>query len=102
VPTRFPRNCRDFSPSVNTKLILFVLVDMTCNGSARPGSVPGDAGDAVRELYSCHASALHRYVQRFCRDKATADDIVQETFIRAWRHLPQLTADQRPIRPATC
>jgi len=24
---------------------------------------------------------------------------VQETFIRAWRYLPQLTADDRPIRP---
>jgi RNA polymerase sigma-70 factor, ECF subfamily len=24
---------------------------------------------------------------------------VQETFIRAWRHLPQLSADDRPIRP---
>ena len=36
---------------------------------------------------------------RFCRDSAAADDIVQETFIRAWRHLPQLRADDRPIRP---
>jgi hypothetical protein len=24
---------------------------------------------------------------------------VQETFIRAWRHLPQLVADDRPVRP---
>ena len=24
---------------------------------------------------------------------------MQETFIRAWRHLPQLSADDRPIRP---
>ena len=24
---------------------------------------------------------------------------MQETFIRAWRHLPRLTADDRPIRP---
>jgi len=24
---------------------------------------------------------------------------VQETFIRAWRHLPQLSADDRPVRP---
>ena len=24
---------------------------------------------------------------------------MQETFIRAWRHLPQLIADDRPIRP---
>ena len=29
----------------------------------------------------------------------SADDIVQETFIRAWRRLPELTADERPVRP---
>jgi RNA polymerase sigma-70 factor, ECF subfamily len=42
---------------------------------------------------------LYSYVERFCPDRASADDIVQETFIRAWRHLPQLSADDRPIRP---
>ena len=26
-------------------------------------------------------------------------NIVQEIFIRAWRHLPQLSADDRPVRP---
>jgi RNA polymerase sigma-70 factor (ECF subfamily) len=39
------------------------------------------------------------YVGRFCPDRASADDIVQETFIRAWRHLPQLSADDRSVRP---
>ncbi len=58
-----------------------------------------DADAAVRQLYSRHAAELHSYVQRFCPDRASADDIVQETFIRAWRHLPQLSADDRPIGP---
>jgi RNA polymerase sigma-70 factor, ECF subfamily len=61
--------------------------------------LPGDADAAVRQLYSRHAQALHSYVEWFCPDRASADDIVQETFIRAWRHLPQLSADDRPIRP---
>src|ERR1700726_1256287 len=61
--------------------------------------VPGDADAALRQLYSHHAKALHGYVERFCPDSASADDIVQETFIRAWRHLPQLSADDRPLRP---
>jgi RNA polymerase sigma-70 factor (ECF subfamily) len=51
------------------------------------------------KLYSHHAKALHSYVEHFCPDGASSDDIVQETFIRAWRHLPQLSADDRPIRP---
>jgi RNA polymerase sigma-70 factor, ECF subfamily len=58
-----------------------------------------DTDDAIRQLYSHHAKALHGYVRRFCPDGASADDIVQETFIRAWRHLPQLRANGRPIRP---
>ncbi len=64
-----------------------------------PGHAPGDADAVVRQLYSRHAKALHGYVDRFCPDSASADDIVQETFIRAWRHLPKLTADDRPVRP---
>jgi RNA polymerase sigma-70 factor (ECF subfamily) len=65
-----------------------------------PQDGPGGDPDAViRELYSDYAEALHGYVERFCPDRTSADDIVQETFIRAWRHLPQLSADDRPIRP---
>jgi len=59
----------------------------------------GDPDAAIRQLYSHYASALHGYVGQFCPDRASADDIVQETFIRAWRHLPQLSADDRPVRP---
>jgi RNA polymerase sigma-70 factor, ECF subfamily len=72
---------------------------MSAITNAPCGQLPCDADDAIRELYSSHAKALHRYVERFCPDRASADDIVQETFIRAWRHLPQLSADDRPIRP---
>ncbi len=59
----------------------------------------GDPDAVIRELYSHYAKALHGYVEQFCPDGASADDIVQETFIRAWRHLPQLSADDRPVRP---
>jgi RNA polymerase sigma-70 factor (ECF subfamily) len=61
--------------------------------------LPADADAAVRQLYSRHYKTLHSYVRRFCPDRASADDIVQETFIRAWRHLPQLVTDDRPVRP---
>ena len=66
---------------------------------ATRGDPTGDADAAVRELYSRYAQALHRYVERFCPDSASADDIVQETFIRAWRHLPQLTANDQLAGP---
>jgi RNA polymerase sigma-70 factor (ECF subfamily) len=72
---------------------------MSAITNAPRGQLPGDADAAIRELYSCHAKVLHGYVEQFCPDRTSADDIVQETFIRAWRHLPQLSADDRPIRP---
>jgi RNA polymerase sigma-70 factor, ECF subfamily len=63
------------------------------------GQLRGDPEAAIRQLYSHYAEALHGYVDQFCPDRSSADDIVQETFIRAWRHLPQLSADDRPLRP---
>lgn len=60
----------------------------------------GHADDvALRRLHSRYAEALHRYVDRFSPDLASTDDIVQETFIRAWQHLPQLAADDQLVRP---
>jgi RNA polymerase sigma-70 factor (ECF subfamily) len=87
------------APSVNGTHLLFVLVVMSALASDPSDRLPGDADAAIRQLYSHHARALHGYVEHFCPDGASSDDIVQETFIRAWRHLPQLSADDRPIRP---
>jgi RNA polymerase sigma-70 factor, ECF subfamily len=72
---------------------------MAANTQAPGGELPGDPDAAIRQLYAHYAKALHGYVEQFCPDRASADDIVQETFIRAWRHLPQLSADDRPVRP---
>jgi RNA polymerase sigma factor (sigma-70 family) len=72
---------------------------MTSDGQAPGGELPGDPDAAIRQLYSHYAKALHGYVEQFCPDRASADDIVRETFIRAWHHLPQLSADDRPVRP---
>ena len=84
---------------VNAILLLSVLVIMSANLNALRDELPDDADAAIRQLYSHHAGALRSYVRRFCPGPANADDIVQETFIRAWRHLPQLRDDDRPIRP---
>ena len=72
---------------------------MTVIADPHRDQLNGDPDAVIRELYANHAKALHGYVQLFCPDRASADDIVQETFIRAWRHLPQLSGDDRPVRP---
>jgi RNA polymerase sigma-70 factor, ECF subfamily len=84
---------------MNKARLLFVIVSMSAITNEPGGQLPGDADAAIRQLYRGHAVALHDYVERFCTDRATADDVVQETFIRAWRLLPQLNADDRPIKP---
>jgi RNA polymerase sigma-70 factor, ECF subfamily len=46
----------------------------------------------MRVLYDEHAGALWRYVLRLTGDAARAEDVVQETLLRAWRH-PEVTND---------
>src|SRR6202041_1254886 len=87
----------------NGTSLLSVIVGMSAITKATGGELPRDADAALRQLYTHHARALHSYVERFCPDRASADDIVQETFIRAWRHLQQLSDDDRAarVRPMT-
>ena len=54
---------------------------------------------ALRMLYRDHAAALLAYAIWFTDDRQAAEDAVQETFLRAWRHLPRLMGDGRPLRP---
>jgi RNA polymerase sigma-70 factor, ECF subfamily len=54
--------------------------------------------DALKTLYADHGRALLAYAQRFTNDRGRAEDVVQETFLRAWRHLPGLLEDDRPVR----
>jgi len=64
-----------------------------------PDRLPSDADAALRTLYAQHGQALLAYAERFTADRGRAEDIVQETFLRAWRNLPRLIADERPVRP---
>jgi RNA polymerase sigma-70 factor (ECF subfamily) len=47
--------------------------------------MPDDEAALLRALYEEHAGALWRYVVHLTGDSAAADDIVQETLVRAWR-----------------
>lgn len=41
--------------------------------------------DALRVLADAHAAAIRRYVVHLTGDRTGADDVVQETLLRAWR-----------------
>ncbi|MGD0558700.1 MAG: sigma-70 family RNA polymerase sigma factor [Streptosporangiaceae bacterium] len=63
---------------------------------ARQGRVADEA--FIRALYAEHGGALLRYALHLAGgDRQRAEDLVQETIVRAWRH-PDALAD-RPARP---
>jgi RNA polymerase sigma-70 factor (ECF subfamily) len=56
--------------------------------------------DSLRALYDEHAPVLLAYALRLTDgDRNRAEDIVQETLLRAWRNLDRLDEDARPVRP---
>lgn len=46
----------------------------------------GDETALLRVLYDQHSAALWSHVVRLTGDRAFAEDVVQETLLRAWRH----------------
>lgn len=64
----------------------------------------GSGNEAERELmtalYRDHGSAIHRFVLRYVDgDAQRAEDVAQETLLRAWRHLDALTVHRGDPRP---
>ena len=60
--------------------------------------IPGTGADAnaIRQLWDQHAPALWRYAWRLTGDSAHAEDVVQETLLRAWQHPHVLSNGQSP------
>ncbi|MBI2214775.1 MAG: RNA polymerase sigma factor [Acidobacteria bacterium] len=54
--------------------------------------VLGGDSDAFRFLVERHGRAVFRLAYRLTRSQQDADDVVQETFLRAYRHLPSFDA----------
>ena len=59
--------------------------------------MPPDDATLLGALYDAHAAPVWRYVVHLTGDRAGADDVVQETLLRAWR-TPRILEDPATAR----
>lgn len=62
----------------------------------RPIDLSQEAG--LTEAWQRHASELYGFAVSSLRDRADADEVLQETFVRAWRAADRYDSG-RPLRP---
>jgi len=57
----------------------------------------GGSADAFSRLVRLHHAPIRAYMGRYVRDRETADDLAQESFLSAWRTLSTFRGDA-PLR----
>jgi RNA polymerase sigma-70 factor (ECF subfamily) len=61
--------------------------------------MPGNQAAVMQQLHDEHAAALWAYCVRLTgQDRARAEDVAQETLLRAWRHFSLLDEAQGSVR----
>lgn len=63
------------------------------------GHLHADDEALLRGLLDEHGRALFGYATRLTGDAELAEDVVQETLIRAWKHAGSLDPSRGPLRP---
>jgi RNA polymerase sigma-70 factor, ECF subfamily len=62
---------------------------------ARPDPRPEQSAEAFDTLYRAHVDLVYRYAYRLCGEVESAKDLVQETFLNAYRGLRQFRGDAK-------
>jgi RNA polymerase sigma-70 factor, ECF subfamily len=63
-----------------------------------PDPRPAGAEALIRSLYSEHGRSMLAYATRLTGDRAAAEDVVQETLLRAWKHADDLVEGKGSVR----
>ncbi|GII56742.1 DNA-directed RNA polymerase sigma-70 factor [Planotetraspora thailandica] len=71
---------------------------MTLIATSDRSSLEASRKNLLRTLMSDHAKALLAYAEHLLGDRHMAEDIVQETLIRAWNHMERLYTTEGSIR----
>ncbi len=82
---RFPQVTQEVTNGTSTR-------EQDCNLVAR--LVAGDE-DALRDLYGIYGQRLYAYALRLTSDRATAEDVIQDTLVIVWRTASQFRGDGR-------
>ena len=57
-----------------------------------------ESGEAMRALYRTYGGELYGFALNSLGDRGTAEEIVQEVFLRAWRHAGNYDASRAGVR----
>lgn len=68
----------------------------------RIGIPPDHEAALMKALYDEHAAVLWRYAMRLTGDASRAEDVVQETLLRAWQHPEVIDDTERSPRAWLC
>ena len=76
---------------------LETAMSQACPLSLR-GVPAGEAEAKVSRFYEENSAYVLRYVTRLVSDRYLAEDVVQETMLRAWRHCGELSEEKGSVR----
>jgi RNA polymerase sigma-70 factor (ECF subfamily) len=83
------------SPARGTTMIEVAMAD---GEAVERGEPPTAAVELLRALHEEHGADLLRYALRHTGNRQLAEDVVQETFTRAWRHPGRVAGDRGSAR----
>jgi RNA polymerase sigma-70 factor, ECF subfamily len=73
---------------------------MTMQAYALPMTTEPSQGSPIEQICQLHGKHLYRFLLRVTfGDRREAEDVLQETLVRAWRYLQENTADVTRLRP---
>jgi RNA polymerase sigma-70 factor, ECF subfamily len=67
-------------------------------GPSSDGRDGGSEEALIRAVYDQHGQAVLAYATRLTGDRAAAEDVLQETLVRAWRHSQVLVNGKGSVR----
>ena len=71
---------------------------MTSSDAREVTRLPEDATEAIRAIHAAYGSALFAFAYRGVGDRQAAEEIVQDTLVRAWRHADRFDAERASMR----